>query len=170
MTQPLALKDHFAGVDTANHGNKWDELYQQKHTPWDRGLPHPALEDLLNDRKDLVGESWVIDPIEGKRRKRALVPGPGRGYDVLLLSAFGYDVYGLDISKTALVEAKETEKNIGSNEVYQVRDKVIGAGKVTWLLADFFKKDALKDVDGGETFDLLWDYTVVFPSKCMAYP
>lgn len=161
-TQPIILKDHFTDVDTHEHGNKWDELYQQKFTPWDRGCPHPALEDLLRDRKDLIGESWVVDPAGGKRRKRALVPGPGRGYDVLLLSSFGYDAYGLDISETALAEAKETEKNKDSNEIYRVRDEANGAGKVVWLLGDFFQGTILSEVSNDETFDLLWDYTVIF--------
>jgi hypothetical protein len=93
------------------------------------------------------------------------VPGCGRGYDVLVLSAFGYDAYGLDFSETAIKEAQAYEKEKSGDEVYKARDPG-GKGKVHWVTADFFKDDFLKECDGDGTFDLLYDYTVFSNFVC----
>lgn len=159
--KPGRLASHFKGYDAAHHGDRWDALWEEKYTPWDRGQPSPALVDLLEERKDLVGECWTVDPALGKRRKRALVPGCGRGYDVLALSAFGYDAYGLDVSESAIKAAKEYAREKSGDEVYKARDQG-GKGQIHWLSADFFKDDFLKEIDGDGTFDLLFDYTVSF--------
>jgi len=159
---PGSLASHFDGYDTSVHGNRWHALWEQAYTPWDRGQPSPALIELLEERKDLVGECWTVDPALGKRRKRALVPGCGRGYDVLILSAFGYDAYGLDVSSAAIQAAEDYEKLMSSDDVYKARDPG-GKGQVHWITADFFKDDLLKDISGDGTFNLLFDYTVRFP-------
>lgn len=149
------LLAHFQG-DPSAHGQKWDELWKEGFLPWDNGFPNPALVDLLAERQDL------LEPAAGvakRGRKKALVPGCGKGYDVLVLSAWGYDAYGLDISSNALEAAKETEREIGGNDEYKAREGV-HKGNVTWLVGDFFKDDFLKNVDGEATFDLIYDYTV----------
>lgn len=154
------LFNHFASTNASEHGAKWDELWAEGFLPWDRGRANPALIDLLQERHTLFGEAFVVDPGLGKRRKRALVPGCGKGYDVLLLSAYGYDVCGLDISYNALKAAKETENNYAGDPEYKARDETIGKGKITWLAGDFFKDGDLVDIGGDGTFDLLYDYTV----------
>jgi SAM-dependent methyltransferase len=154
------LRQHFQ-ADISQHQSKWDDLYAQNFTPWDIGTPNPALIETLQ-RSDLIPPS-VYGDSEGKvHRKRALVPGCGKGYDVLLLASFGYDAYGLESSPLALEKAKENEKNKARDELYIVRDEQKGKGKVHWLDGDFFKDGWLKDVDGdGDgTFDLIYDYTV----------
>jgi methyl halide transferase len=157
---PSRLRQHFAGHDPAIHGQKWEELYRESFTPWDRGGPNPALVDLLTGQKDLFGDVFVSDPVLGMRRKRALVPGCGRGYDVLLFSAFGYDAYGLEISESALVGAKKTQELVEGEGLYKARDASVGKGQVSWIAGDFFKDEALKGLDGDGKFDLLYDYTV----------
>ena len=114
-----------------------------------------ALRDVLVDRKELFPSS---PSSTNGNRKTALVPGCGRGYDVLLLTALGYDTYGLDTSDNAINEAKEVQSRVGGDEIYQAREGV-EKGKVTWLIGDFFKDDFLRaaNVDG---FDLIYDYTV----------
>lgn len=149
----------FAGQPPEEQGSRWIKLWDQNVTPWDRGQPSPALMDLLQEKMDLVGQSWVIDHAQGKRRKRALVPGCGRGYDVLLLSAFGYDAYGLDLSETGIKAAKEYEKLHGGDDVYKARGDV-EKSMVTWVVGDFFKDEFLKEIGGDGSFDLLYDYTV----------
>ena len=57
-------------------------------------------------RADTIGGPIAQD---GQRRK-ALVPGCGRGVDVLLLASFGYDAYGLECSATAVDACKKEEK------------------------------------------------------------
>jgi SAM-dependent methyltransferase len=159
QTNPPGLAETFRGHAPDQQGGRWIELWDANNTPWDRGQPHPGLEDLLVEKQDSIGQSWTVDPAAGKRRKRALVPGCGRGYDCLLLSAFGYDVYGLDISETGLKAAKAYEEAHKDDEVYQPRHEN-GRGKVTWMLADFFKDDFLEKIGGDRVFDLLYDYTV----------
>jgi hypothetical protein len=147
------LKAHFEEAKgTTEHGSKWNELWKEGFVPWDKGVPSPALVDLLTERQDL------FPSIPGRRRK-ALVAGCGRGYDVLLLSSFGYDAYGLEISSNALVEARKVEKEMAGKGEYETRSGVT-AGKVTWLAGDFFRDDFLKDVDGDGKFDFFYDYTV----------
>jgi hypothetical protein len=143
------LKSHFEG-DSEAHGKKWDQLWEDGFIPWDKGTPSPALIDLLRDREDLF-------PIK-KGRLKALVPGCGKGYDVLLLSAWGYDAYGLEVSSKALESAKAIEREKEGNGEYDTREGV-ERGAVTWLSGDFFMNEFLKG-RGEATFDLIYDYTV----------
>lgn len=149
------LLSHFKG-DEAEYGSKWDELWKEGFLPWDKGFPSPALVDLLAERQDLFEEAP-----KGRRRK-ALVPGCGKGYDVLLLSAHGYDAYGLEISGKALDAAKQNEKDTLGDDIYKAK-KGVEKGTVTWLEGDFFNDDFLKNVERGGVFDLIYDYTVSLP-------
>jgi len=148
------LLSHFQSAKgSSEHGQKWDDLWKEGFLPWDKGVPNPALVDLLSERQDL------LPPPAKSGRRKALVPGCGKGYDVLLLSAFGYDAYGLDISSSALQEARKVEKEMGGKGVYETKE---GAekGSITWVAGDFFEDQFLKDVEGEGTFDLIYDYTV----------
>jgi hypothetical protein len=153
------LLSHFqTAKGSSEHGQKWDDLWKEGFVPWDKGFPNPALIDLLSERQDLLppsAKSW---------RRKALIPGCGKGYDVLLLSAFGYDAYGLEISSNALQEARKVEKEMSGKGVYDTR-KGVEKGKITWLAGDFFEDVFLKDVEGEGTFDLIYDYTVCTPRR-----
>ncbi|KAK0741254.1 S-adenosyl-L-methionine-dependent methyltransferase [Schizothecium vesticola] len=146
------LKDTFSAHPLSSHPTQWDLLWQDAYTPWDRGTPSIALADLLTEQRSLF-------PPTPSTRPTALVPGCGRGYDVLLLSAFGYNVTGLDASSTSLARAAEIEAASASSdeEVYAARDPARGKGKVTWLNADFFDEEA--EGMKGKEFDLVFDYT-----------
>ncbi|KAG4433422.1 hypothetical protein IFR05_011087, partial [Cadophora sp. M221] len=79
------LLSHFTSAQgSAEHGSKWNELWTEGFLPWDKGFPNPALADLLSQRQDLLPPP--SSPQQSKQKK-ALVPGCGKGYDVLLLSA-----------------------------------------------------------------------------------
>lgn len=153
------LKGHFDDYDTKDYGDGWKKLWEGKadFLPWDRGFPSPALVDTLENWKEVIG-----NPVFDGKRKKALVPGCGRGVDVLLLSSFGYDAVGLEISPGAVEACKEFEK---TNEgKYEVRDARIGSGQRHFVLGDFYS-DAWKQEAGmkeDETFDLIYDYTVSF--------
>ncbi|KAI9750786.1 MAG: hypothetical protein M4579_006307 [Chaenotheca gracillima] len=158
------LLAHFASEGgTAN--DKWSQLWDKgDFLPWDRGAHNPALEDTLKDRKDLIGSPIVEDTEPPKRRKRALVPGCGRGYDVLLLASFGYDAYGLDVSESAIKQCREFAKQRAGD--YPPRTIMEngegGVGTITFVAGDFFKDAWVKEVlgeDGTGKFDLIYDYT-----------
>ncbi|KAL8916203.1 MAG: hypothetical protein Q9208_008655 [Pyrenodesmia sp. 3 TL-2023] len=154
------LRAHF-DVAPTSHPDRWNKLWDAGNfLPWDRITPNPAFVDLLDQRKDLIGDCFVEDAGK-RRRKRALVPGCGRGYDVLLLASYGYDAYGLEVSETAIERCIE-EKNVNGNK-YPVRDEAAGTGESTFLNGDFFADAWSKEVAGGGTFELIYDYTVFSP-------
>jgi methyl halide transferase len=163
------LLEHFSVPDNT-FGSRWADLWDAgDFLPWDKGAPNPALEDILKDRRDLLGESVFIEEEGGKkRRKRALVPGCGRGYDVLLLASFGYDAYGLDISESAVKLCDEFAREHGGD--YKAKDDAVGAGKVKFLVGDFFGKEWEREVEGGASFELLYDYTVSMPFRAISMP
>jgi SAM-dependent methyltransferase len=71
----------------------WQRRYEQNDTPWDKGAPAPALIAFLQERR-----------IAG----RVLVPGCGRGHEVRALGTQpNTSVLGLDLSPTAIAQAKE---------------------------------------------------------------
>lgn len=155
------LQATFQDRPLSAHGAQWDSLWTASYTPWDRGGPSAALDDLLAERgSDLffpgAGEEKTT---KTKRRARALVPGCGRGYDALLLAAYGFDVVGLDYSAAATREAAGVEARVGAEEAYRPRGEKGEKGTVTWLTGDFFADEFL-DEAGTESFDLIFDYTV----------
>jgi len=151
--QPKDLPTHFSQKAVSDHPQGWEELWTVGLTPWDKSFPSPALVDLLEERGDLLPSNFK------QGRKKALVAGCGRGYDVLLLSAFGYDAYGLDFSATALEEARKVENELGGKGVYETREGRVRES-VTWIVGDFFKDGWLEGVVGEKVFDLIYDYTV----------
>ena len=62
--------------------------------PWDKGAPHPLLED------------WVRHARPEGRGRRALVVGAGFGHDAELLAGLGFDTVAFDISPTAVRTAR----------------------------------------------------------------
>jgi hypothetical protein len=146
------LQATFQAHPFSAHGAQWDQLWKESYSPWDRGGPSLALNDLLEQHPRLF-------PSIAGRKPRALVPGCGRGHDVLLLSAFGYDVTGLDVSETSLKEAAENERLNSGEDIYAVREGIAAEkGKVTWMTADFFDSENASLKPG--SFDLIYDYTV----------
>lgn len=158
-------REHIRGVfldqDSSKHASLWENLWQDGScTPWDKGFPSPALQDTLADRKDLFGGAPAEDKPGTKSRKRALVPGCGKGYDVLLLASFGYDAYGVDVSQTVIRKCEEVAKQ--DADKYPARDAGMGKGKVKFVCGDYFGNDWDDMIDGGigEGFDVIYDYTV----------
>jgi SAM-dependent methyltransferase len=156
------LLEHFS-VPDGTFGDRWASLWDAgDYLPWDKGAPNPALEDTLKDRKDLLGDSVFVEDQDGgipRRRKRALVPGCGRGYDVLLLASYGYDAYGLDISDTAVKLCEEYARE--HRKDYPAKDESVGAGKVKFIAGDFFREEWEREMEGEARFELLYDYTVL---------
>lgn len=163
------LLAHFAG-DTTEHQARWSNLWDKgDFLPWDKGAPNPALVDLLSSREgESIGDA-VKTHAEGsqQRRRTVLVPGCGRGYDVLLFASFGFDAYGLEVSDSAVRQCMLERETNGHK--YPVQNDLVGSGKVEFLNGDFFGDAWAKDV-GIDVFDVIYDYTVgACPPELAAY-
>jgi len=120
--------------DTTGQG--WDVAWKKNVTPWDRGEMQPSL-------KAFIESNQVKLPTSGK----ALVPGCGRGYEaVYLASRLGLETIGMDISQTAIDEAK---KNLAMSAIPQDT-------KITFKRDSFF--DYRVDSDD-QKFDLCFEHT-----------
>ncbi|CZT17533.1 related to thiol methyltransferase [Ramularia collo-cygni] len=150
------LRQQFLNQPPETHTKHWEDLWQKQTTPWDRNGPSLALKDTVTGRQDLFGSA--LKDVASNQRKRALVPGCGRGYDVLLLASLGYDCYGLDASQTAIDAALKHQAESSKDEQYVPHDSKVGAGETKFLVHNFFKDDFLADTNGGN-FDLIFDYT-----------
>ena len=84
----------------------WDEAYRRRDTPWEKGVPHPALVDFLTEDGRLAGEIFV--------------PGCGAGHDVRALSTAANHVVGIDLAPLAIAQANSFPK-VG-NEEYLLAD------------------------------------------------
>ncbi len=68
--------------------NEWEMRYRRGDTGWDRGDVTPALLHWLDDGALANGS--------------VLVPGCGRGYEVVALARLGFDVIAIDIAPSAV--------------------------------------------------------------------
>lgn len=160
------MRQHFL-VDHEQHNDRWDQLWAQADfLPFDQGKPNPALVDALKDRKAIFGGPTSDSShaqgggVEAPRkRKRALVPGCGKGYDVLYLASLGYDAYGVDVSQHCVRQCKEFAQKHWP--AYVESSRVEEHGEFVFVCGDFFKDQWLKEVElQAGSFDLIYDYTV----------
>ncbi|RDW90568.1 uncharacterized protein DSM5745_02343 [Aspergillus mulundensis] len=212
-SQPPAPKgrliSHFENRPAPSHAKAWSDLWDSgEDSLWDRGMPSPALIDLLENYQDTLLHPMATQEGNGngngngnegqarkRKRKRALVPGCGRGYDVLTLALHGFDAVGLEISGTAVSAAREfaerelqlsssgpraNAKYFGEDfDVDRARARQLGletgTGKVHFCQGDFFDDSWLAELDadedgdglvGGRKFDLVYDYTFL----CALHP
>ncbi|KFG88151.1 putative thiol methyltransferase 1 [Metarhizium anisopliae] len=157
---PGRLSQSFQNLAFSAHGDQWSLMYKDGFHPWDRDGPSDALEELLLTRNDLVPRAQH-QVLQGNLvRQTALVPGCGRGHDVLLLSKFGYDVVGLDVSPDALRMAEENRQKTEGTGRYEPQQGV-EKGDIKWISGDFFSEGVLDGfgTDGSGKFDLIYDYT-----------
>ena len=67
----------------------WEQRYQEKDMPWEKGEPSPGLVDFLAAHPEL-------------RKERVGVPGCGTGHDVCAWARAGFDAYGFDLAPSAI--------------------------------------------------------------------
>ncbi|KAJ5679661.1 TPMT family [Penicillium macrosclerotiorum] len=153
------MQAHMAQYKGDRYVDGWASLWDKgDNLPWDRGFPNPALEDALVQRRATIGGPIAQDAQNKSYRRKALVPGCGRGVDVLLLASFGYDAYGLEYSPAAVEACKKEESE--NHSWYRVRDQTIGQGKVTFVQGDFFDDAWLEKIGVPlNGFDVIYDYT-----------
>ena len=97
---------------TKQRESEWESRYQSGSTGWDRGTVSPALKYWLN-----IGQ---LEP------GRVLVPGCGRGFEVIELASKGFEVTAVDIAPSA-VEALRRQLSQAS-----VSAKVLQADLLNW--------------------------------------
>ncbi len=71
----------------------WQDRYDQGTTGWDRGEPSPGIKMFLEQIREL--------PV-----RRILVPGCGRGHEVITLAQLGFEVTGIDFAAAAVAAAQ----------------------------------------------------------------
>jgi SAM-dependent methyltransferase len=72
----------------------WQQRFEQRQTPWDRGAPSPMLGTWL-DAGAVPADGAII------------VPGCGSGHEVALLASHGHAVIGIDYAAAAIGLARE---------------------------------------------------------------
>lgn len=77
----------------------WEAMYQKQETGWDRGQASPALAQWL-----------AVDGLLSPQLHRILIPGCGRGHEVVALAQLGFDVTGIDLAPSA-IQALKTSLN-----------------------------------------------------------
>jgi len=71
----------------------WQERFENKQMPWDRGRCSPGLLSWL--------DAWALTPC------RIAVPGCGTGWEVAELAQQGFDVVGIDYTQAAVDKTLE---------------------------------------------------------------
>jgi len=120
----------------------WEDMWQR-----DGGLKPGQAFDAKGSSKVLlqVLNSKPAPPAGAS----ALVPGCGRGYDVIEMAKIGYAAVGLDIAPTAVESA--TRYN---------QETLAAAGLERWPGSAAFSTDDFFDLEPtGGGFDLIYDYT-----------
>ena len=98
----------------------WEQRYQTKDMPWEKGAPSPGLVDFLAAHPDL-------------KRGTVCVPGCGTGHDAREFAKAGFETYGYDLapSAIALAEAKTKDEELAA----------------TFLLGDFLRDQPPRPFD-----------------------
>ncbi len=85
----------------------WEERYQTKDMPWEKGAPSPGLVDFLASQPRLA-------------RGTVAVPGCGTGHDVRAWAAAGFDATGFDLAPSAIKLATEKTREAGLAAKFQL--------------------------------------------------
>lgn len=108
MTRDDATDGATCGPSGHLTSDYWQARYDEGTTGWDRGSPSPALLAWL-----AVG---TLAPC------RVLVPGCGRGHEVLALAEAGFDVTGIDYAPAAVQAARNALASRGLSATIEQTD------------------------------------------------
>lgn len=87
----------------------WEERYQTKDMPWEKGAPSPGLLDFLAAHPELP-------------RGTVCVPGCGTGHDVRAWAKAGFQPLGLDIAPSAIRLCDEQTRAEGLSARFLMTD------------------------------------------------
>ncbi len=126
-------------MNTPTDAVDWESKYRSGETAWDRGGANPAL------------MQWLAD--DALPPGRALVPGCGRGYEVVTLARAGWAVTAIDSAPSA---------------VQSLRERLVTDG----LRANIEQADLFEWSPADGPFDLIYEQTclcALSPSQWPAY-
>jgi SAM-dependent methyltransferase len=87
----------------------WENRYQTKDMPWEKGEASPGLVDFFASHPELP-------------RGTVCVPGCGTGHDAREWAKAGFDTYGFDIAPSAIHLSNERTKAAGLTAKFQLVD------------------------------------------------
>ena len=87
----------------------WEDRYQSRDMPWEKGAPSPGLVDFLTAHP-------------GLERGSVCVPGCGTGHDVRTWAKAGFRVIGFDIAPSAIRLAADATRAAGLCAEFQLAD------------------------------------------------
>ena len=87
----------------------WEQRYQTRDMPWEKGEPSPGLVDFLAQHANLPGET-------------VCVPGCGTGHDALAWAREGFRVYGYDLAPSAVQLATERSLAARASAEFRLAD------------------------------------------------
>ncbi len=87
----------------------WEERYQTRDMPWEKGAPSPGLVDFLAAHPELPHGT-------------VCVPGCGTGHDVRAWAKAGFQPLGLDIAPSAIQLSAEQTRAEGLSATFLKTD------------------------------------------------
>jgi cyclopropane fatty-acyl-phospholipid synthase-like methyltransferase len=87
----------------------WEERYQTRDMPWEKGAPSPGLEDFLAAHPELP-------------RGTVCVPGCGTGHDARAWARAGFKPLGMDIAPSAIRLSTERTQAEGLSARFLLAD------------------------------------------------
>lgn len=87
----------------------WENRYQTKDMPWEKGEASPGLVDFLAANPNLP-------------RGTVAVPGCGTGHDARVWAKAGFETYGFDLAPSAIQLSNEKTKAAGIHATFQLAD------------------------------------------------
>ncbi len=130
---------------TVSNSEYWQRRYCEQQDGWDLGKPAPPLAFFFESAHMPMAPA------------RAVVPGCGRGYEVLRLAKLGYHAVGVDFADAAIDAAR------GAAETQQFET-------ATFVHTDFFHFAA--QPENQESFDIAVEHTcycAIDPKRRDAY-
>jgi SAM-dependent methyltransferase len=110
-----------------DHRDFWEGLYADGRDRWELGTAAPPLAERL---RTLDLTSLSLAPLGGPGR--AIVPGCGRGHEVLLLAELGWDAVGIDFAEAPLLDARAAAAQRGLAPSFVQGDWFAAADRPGW--------------------------------------
>lgn len=100
----------------------WEQRYQSRDMPWEKGAPSPGLVDFLSEHPELP-------------RGTVGTPGCGTGHDVRAWAKAGFRASGFDLAPTAIRLATEATRAAGLQAEFGLADFLVQEPpfKFDWL-------------------------------------